>query len=106
MVILTDMAFLCLILMILTMTKYFAQRQYFDIAFKVGSVIISYTYETYFYITLDAVIPNLLLFFSYDDGKCEKQPLFDLLLRPNCLREGQDQCAKKNQFLNRFKSFL
>ena len=61
-----------------------------------GSVIISYTYETYFYITHDAVIPNLLLFFSYDDGKCEKQPLFDLLLGPNCLREEQDQCAKKS----------
>ena len=62
----------------------------------VGSVIISYTYETCFYITHDPVIPNLLLFFSYVDGKCEKQPLFDLLLGPNCLREEQDQCAKKS----------
>ena len=62
---------------------------------KVGTVIISYTYDTYLYITHEPVIPNLFLFFTYDDGKCEKQPLFDLLLRPNCLREDQDQCAKR-----------
>ena len=61
-----------------------------------GPVIISYTYKTYLDITHEPVIPNLFLFFSYDDGKCEKQPLFDLLLRPNCLREEQDQCAKKS----------
>ena len=53
-------------------------------------------YKSYHYITNEPANPNLFLFFCYDDGKCEKQPLFDLLLRPNCLREEQDQCAKKS----------
>ena len=71
----------------------------FSVSFlKVGSVIISYTYKTYLDITHEPVIPNLFLFFSYDDGKCEKQPSFDLLSRPNCLQEGRDQCAKKISF--------
>ena len=65
---------------------------------KVGSVIISYMYKSYLYITHELVNPNLFLFFSYDDGKCEKQPLFDLLLRSNCLRDEQDQCAKNISF--------